>query len=90
MHTQNSEIMAKWRETDLGLKAVQNQVNAISNSMKSLMEILASPTPDTPVDKKIIEVDIKMREPPSVNAELNTLIKKEEKNEEGELGPPPD
>lgn len=89
MHTQNAEIMTKWRETDLGLKALQNQVDAIGNSMKSLMEILASSTPEG--DKKIIEVDVKMKKPLSLKSELESLVKKEEEKEkEGELKPPPD
>lgn len=88
--TRDAEIMAKWRENDLALKALQNQVSTINNSMETLMQIFNSHTPIE--EKEIVEVDVKLKDPVSLKAELDKLIKKEVVNEiieDGELDPPP-
>ena len=88
--TRDAEIMAKWRENDLDLKSLQNQVSAIGNSMETLMQIL-----DSDPSKKAestITVDMKLKDPTSLQAELEQLIKKEDEKkavEDGELDPPP-
>ena len=80
MGQQNAEMMTKWRENDLGLKQLQNQVNSMNDSFKTLMEILQTEKPDTSEDKTD-EVKISLIQPDlpslSIVSELDEFVEKD-------------